>query len=86
MSDVSIRRQEILTLLPLFNPTECSLTNMWCNRQGTRTNKYKRKGFFLISFAAKEIILLLELLLHTACASLISLLNVFLHWGLLIEL
>lgn len=78
MSDVSIRRQEISTLLPLFDPTECSLTNMWRNRQGARTNKYQRNGFFLVSFAAKEILLLLELLLNTACTSLILLLNVFL--------
>jgi len=54
----------ILAPLPLFDATKRSLTNMWHNRQGARTSRYKRKGFFFISFAPEEISLL-ELLLNT---------------------
>lgn len=60
--DASITREEILAPLPPFEPTGC-------NRQGARTSRYKRKGFFSISFAAEEIISLLGLLLNAAYAS-----------------
>lgn len=62
--DASITTEEIWAPLPHFDPTG-QPDKYSCGITGARTSRYKRKGFFIISFASEEITSLL--LLNTIC-------------------